>query len=151
MDELYAGIRNANEEFIADKLEQVWETSRFCRCSRCKRDVYTYVLNKIEPHYVDSTQGELFMKLNFRDKGHNIEMIKMINAAMEVVGMNPKHEKPPEPVEPEAEPDLEPVPAPGPAETAPEELSPMEPVPAEPVLESVPTEPAAAEPDSVPT
>lgn len=92
VNKLYLGIRNVNEDFIADKLEQVWGTSKFCQCSRCKRDVYTYVLNKIEPHYVDSTQGELFMKLNFRDKGHNIEIIKVINAAMEVVGRNPKHE-----------------------------------------------------------
>lgn len=94
MDQVYEGIRNANEEFIATKLDQVWETSKYCRCDRCKRDVYTYVLNKIDPHYVDSTAGELFMKLNFRDKGHNIEIIKVINAAMEVVGRNPKHETP---------------------------------------------------------
>lgn len=101
VEQLYQGIRNANEEFIATKLEQVWETSKFCQCDRCKRDVYTYVLNKIEPHYVDSTQGELFMKLNFRDKGHNIEMIKIINTAMEVVGRNPKHDMPSAPTEPE--------------------------------------------------
>lgn len=109
MDELYQGIRNANEEFIAAKLEQVWETSKFCQCVRCKRDVYTYVLNKIEPHYVDSTPGELFMKLNFRDKGHNIEMIKVINTAMEVVGRNPKHDMPPASAEPAAEAAAEPV------------------------------------------
>lgn len=117
MEELYQGIRNANEEFIADKLEQVWETSKYCRCSRCRRDVYTYVLNKIEPHYVDSTQGELFMKLNFRDKGHNIEMIKIINTAMEVVGKNPKHEKPEAPAETEP---AEVAPVPAPEDTPPE-------------------------------
>lgn len=117
MDELYQGIRNANEEFIADKLAQVWETSKYCRCSRCRRDVYTYVLNKIEPHYVDSTQGELFMKLNFRDKGHNIEMIKIINNAMEVVGKNPKHEKPDAPLESEP---VESTPVPFPGDTEPE-------------------------------
>ncbi len=92
MDGLYQDIRNANEEFIASKLEQVWETSKYCQCDKCKRDVYTYVLNRIEPHYVDSTQGELFMKLSFRDRGHNIEVIKIINTAMEVVGKNPRHD-----------------------------------------------------------
>lgn len=123
MDELYQGIRNANEEFIAAKLEQVWETSKFCQCVRCKRNVYTYVLNKIEPHYVDSTQGKLFMKLNFRDKGHNIEMIKIINTAMEVVGRNPKHDMPPAPTEPGPTEEAAVEPAAGETVPGPEEAS----------------------------
>ena len=93
MEELYDGIRNISEEFIAEKLDEVWATGKYCRCSKCRRDVYTYVLNKIAPHYAESPEGELYMKLDFRNNGHSFEMIKIINAAMEVVGKNPKHDE----------------------------------------------------------
>lgn len=90
---IYKDIVNMSEELIALKLKEIWKTNKYCTCDKCRRDVYTYALNRMQPHYVDSTQGKLFLKLAYRDKGENIELIKIVSNAVEVIGNNPQHEK----------------------------------------------------------
>ncbi len=91
MPGVYDEVVNANEELIKQKLEELWKNNKFCKCDRCKRDVYALVLNRTAPHYVVSHKGKLFTKLNFSENKENIEVVKTIMEVMDTIGKHPNH------------------------------------------------------------
>lgn len=50
---------NLNERLVADRLDEVFEKFRCCRCDRCRQDVAALALNALPAHYVVASPEEI--------------------------------------------------------------------------------------------
>ena len=50
---------NLNEKLVADRLDEVFDKFRCCRCDRCRQDVAALALNALPAHYVVAFPEEI--------------------------------------------------------------------------------------------
>lgn len=88
---MFEDIKNANEEAVKINLNQMWGSNQYCKCDKCKRDVYTMALNKLKPKYTSSSSGSVYASVACQDIRYNIEVTRVIIECAKIVGENPRH------------------------------------------------------------
>lgn len=85
---------NVVEKLVWENLEEVMAYKPdMCKCDKCKLDVVTYTLNRLDARYVASPEGELYARAECLGKDFHIALIVTLTEAIEVVYNNPKHNK----------------------------------------------------------
>ncbi len=51
------GLTNMMEETVLTKIDQLWQTTDFCKCDQCRIDIAAFALNRLPPRYVHSLAG----------------------------------------------------------------------------------------------
>lgn len=86
-------FQNVMEEYVLQKLDEVWDSLDCCKCDRCREDVVSYALNQLKPRYVTSDKGKTFVKVNTMSSQFEIDILTAIYEGAAVVKKNPRHSK----------------------------------------------------------
>ena len=43
------GLVNVMEESVLHKIDQIWKTTDYCKCDKCRLDIAAYALNRRPP------------------------------------------------------------------------------------------------------
>jgi len=62
-----------------------------CTCEKCKLDIVAITLNNLPPKYVVSEKGEVFTKIKEMEAQFDVDIIKELTRAIEMVSKNPRH------------------------------------------------------------
>ena len=58
-------VTNVTAEVVQREYQSLRENfPKFCGCDTCRGDVMVYALNRLEPHYVSTRQGEILTGLS---------------------------------------------------------------------------------------
>lgn len=63
-----------------------------CDCDQCKFDILALTLNQLQPRYVSSKNGEVHVKTLYMDQQLQLDVIRELTKAKEIVENNPKHD-----------------------------------------------------------
>lgn len=85
--------KNCMEKIVEDNLDKVLrQYTNCCTCDKCKQDIMSLALNNLPPRYVSSYKGDVYMRVHEMESQHEIEVIKAIARAVEIVSKNPRHD-----------------------------------------------------------
>ena len=84
-------LRNIMEEYVILTLDEMLIFLDGCKCERCRLDIASFTLNRLQPKYVATTQGELMSRLCEFDSQFKASIMKEITIAHEVVNKHPRH------------------------------------------------------------
>lgn len=84
--------RNVMEAFVEAKVDRLWKNHTGCTCSRCREDVIALALNHLQPKYVVSEAGALYVKMEQLENVNEVEVTQQVAAAMKVIGEHPHHD-----------------------------------------------------------
>lgn len=62
-----------------------------CTCEKCKLDIVAIALNNLPPKYVVSEKGEVYTKIKEMEAQFDVDIIKELTKAIEIVSKNPRH------------------------------------------------------------
>lgn len=79
---------NIMEDLVAQRLDDVMEKFRCCRCKRCRMDVTAMALNRLEPKYVAYDRHQLKDLLNQQD---GAQVVTALIHATIAVKAKPRH------------------------------------------------------------
>lgn len=85
-------LRNLMEDYVILMLDQMSADLDCCTCELCRLDIASYALNRLQPKYVATTQGELMSKLCEFDNQFEANVYKAITEAAAIVKKSPRHE-----------------------------------------------------------
>ena len=83
--------RNATEILVEQKLEALWKNFDCCKCKRCHDDIMAYALNRLPTRYISTSTGELYNKAASLSVEYDVEVVKVLTMAMQVVQEHPRH------------------------------------------------------------
>ena len=83
--------RNVMEQIVEEKLDEMFKTYDGCTCERCRADIMAITLNNIQPRYAVTDEGELFAKIQCCNKRGELEIVKQLATAANIVKNNPNH------------------------------------------------------------
>jgi hypothetical protein len=63
---------------------------RFCGCDTCRGDVLVYTLNRLAPHYVSTSQGEVFTELRLGSDQEKAKLDVVLLEGFRKVGLAPR-------------------------------------------------------------
>lgn len=63
-----------------------------CKCQKCKLDIAAIALNNLPPRYIVTEKGELFTKVDGMDIQFDVDILKEVTKAIEVVSKKPRHD-----------------------------------------------------------
>ncbi|MFG6328570.1 MAG: late competence development ComFB family protein [Lachnospiraceae bacterium] len=86
------GLTNMMEETVLTKIDQLWQTTDFCKCNQCKIDIAAYALNRLPPRYVHSLAGELIHKFDASTIQMDAEITACVYNAIVRIGEDPNHD-----------------------------------------------------------
>lgn len=86
------GIVNMMEEFVFNKIDQLWPGTNFCKCDQCRRDIAMFALNRLPARYVDSLAGALIHKFDASTAQMDAEITATVYNAIVRIGEDPAHE-----------------------------------------------------------
>lgn len=86
------GLTNMMEETVLTKIDQLWQTTSFCKCDQCKIDIAAYALNRLPPRYVHSLAGELIHKFDASTIQMDAEITACVYNAIVRIGEDPNHD-----------------------------------------------------------
>ncbi len=90
-------MANAMEPIVKTILEELQQTNPLkCACNRCKLDTIVIALNHLQPKYVTSLAGEIYIKTLLLNNQLRSDVVRELTKAAELVGQNPRHEPPAE-------------------------------------------------------
>jgi len=85
-------VKNYMEEAVDRVMGNIKkELSLKCGCERCLNDIRAIALNKLTPHYVVTSEGEVYAKVNQLFIQFEADIIKEIAHAARIVGESPRH------------------------------------------------------------
>ncbi|MGB8451922.1 MAG: late competence development ComFB family protein [Anaerocolumna sp.] len=82
---------NVMETLVVNKLTELWDTLDCCKCDKCRNDIIACTLNQMEPKYVATEEGELYVRLCILSAEHEFEIVKAIATSVRIVSEHPKH------------------------------------------------------------
>lgn len=85
------GLVNVMEESVLHKIDQIWKTTDYCKCDKCRLDIAAYALNRLPPRYVSSLQGKLMHQFDASTIQTDAEITACVATAIRVVGEDPNH------------------------------------------------------------
>lgn len=83
--------RNVMERVVEERLDEILESYDCCKCERCRADIMAVALNSLPPRYVVTDEGELFAKIQYTQKRYELEVMKQIAYAINLVKESPHH------------------------------------------------------------
>ncbi|MCI9078048.1 MAG: late competence development ComFB family protein [Lachnospiraceae bacterium] len=86
------GLTNMMEETVLTKIDQLWQTTDFCKCDQCRIDIAAYALNRLPPRYVHSLAGELIHKFDASTIQMDAEITACVYNAIVRIGEDPNHD-----------------------------------------------------------
>ncbi len=86
-------VINVMEQIVADKLESFLEKMDCCKCQECRHDMLAYALNLIDPKYVNSQTGELFIRIDSMRFQNSVDIDIAVSKAIAAVIAFPRHKK----------------------------------------------------------
>lgn len=84
-------IKNAMEEIVIQKVDDIMSTMGCCTCQRCRLDVVALVLNQFPAKYVATDQGRLLSKIDCLETKFNVKLVSEIVKAINKVTELPHH------------------------------------------------------------
>lgn len=85
-------FRNVMEHVVEEKLDELFKTYDGCKCDRCRADIMALTLNNLPPRYAVTDAGELFTKIQYTQKRYELEVIKQLASAANLVKEFPHHD-----------------------------------------------------------
>lgn len=83
---------NAIEPIVKTILEEWQQTYPLkCACDQCKLDILVIALNHLQPKYVTSKAGEVYIKTLLLNNQLRSDVVRELTKAAAVVGQNPRH------------------------------------------------------------
>ncbi|ORT99499.1 hypothetical protein D081_1874 [Anaerovibrio sp. JC8] len=85
-------LKNYMEDYVVDKIERL--APRYpdcCWCEKCKRDVAILALNHLPAKYASTEKGQVFTRVESMERDNEIEIIKQIAEATNIVRAHPRH------------------------------------------------------------
>ena len=85
-------LKKYMEDYVLEKLDElIPKYPGCCFCDKCKQDIVNLALNHLPPKYVSTDKGELFARVEFFNQQCEVETIKQLVTAIELVGAHPRH------------------------------------------------------------
>lgn len=84
-------LTNMMEETVLAKIDQLWPSTNYCKCEKCKIDIAAYALNRLPPRYVHSFEGKLIHKFDTSTTQMDAEITACVYNAIIKVGEEPEH------------------------------------------------------------
>lgn len=84
-------VTNFMQIWVEEYTNKLIDKSDVCKCSQCKKDIYTYSLNHLPPHYATNVKGKVLAKYKVLDSQFEADMFRVITEAIEIVKNNPNH------------------------------------------------------------
>ena len=85
-------LRNLMEDAVEDAINQLLSgKENVCHCDRCKLDIAAIALNNLKPKYVVTERGHLYGKVDTMNYQFDVDLIKEITKAMQIVKEHPHH------------------------------------------------------------
>ncbi len=85
------GLTNMMEETVLAKIDQLWSSTNYCKCDKCKIDIAAYSLNRLPPNYVNSFEGRLIHKFDTSTTQMDAEITACVYNAIVKIGEEPEH------------------------------------------------------------
>lgn len=86
-------LHNYMENIVLRNMERVLaEYQDICKCDKCKLDIAAIALNRLQPHYTVTEKGKLFTKVKEMEIQNEVDVIKEITRAIELVSKKPYHD-----------------------------------------------------------
>lgn len=63
-----------------------------CKCRKCRLDIAAIALNNLPPKYIVTERGELFTKVDGMEVQFDVDVLKEVTKAIEIVSKKPKHD-----------------------------------------------------------
>lgn len=83
---------NYIEHLVEEQLgEYLNKREDLCKCEKCQLDMKAYTLNKLKPQYIVTDKGYVYQKIEEMRLQYNIDILKTIVEAANVVKKNPRH------------------------------------------------------------
>lgn len=85
------GLTNMMEETVLAKIDQLWPSTNYCKCDKCKIDIAAYSLNRLPPRYVNSFEGKLIHRFDTSTAQMDAEITACVYNAIVKIGEEPEH------------------------------------------------------------
>lgn len=83
---------NYIEHLVEEQLtEYLTKNKNLCTCDKCRLDMKAYTLNKLKPQYIVTDKGYVYQKIEEMRLQYNIDILKTIVEAANVIRKNPRH------------------------------------------------------------
>lgn len=86
-------FKNVMEDYVVQKVDEVWDSLDCCKCSRCREDVISCALNRLAPRYVNTEKGKAFVKVNTMSSQFEVDILTAIYEGAAIVKLHPHHER----------------------------------------------------------
>ncbi|MFH2146129.1 MAG: late competence development ComFB family protein [Candidatus Omnitrophota bacterium] len=87
-------IKNYMEFVVQEAVERILEGRKdLCGCGQCKMDIMALVLNRVPPRYIVTNKGRIMTKISETEIQFQVDVIREIVVAVEIVRMKPRHQK----------------------------------------------------------
>ena len=87
------GLKNIREDAVEYQLRKILPTMpNVCSCEKCRLDMASFALNRLSPQYVRTDAGALYQKLNNSSQQAEVEVLKTVVDAIEIISAHPKHD-----------------------------------------------------------
>ncbi|WP_427339181.1 late competence development ComFB family protein [Caloranaerobacter sp. DY30410] len=63
-----------------------------CKCEKCKLDIAAIALNNLPSRYIVTKKGEVFAKVDGMQVQFDVDVLKEVTKAIEIVSKRPKHD-----------------------------------------------------------
>lgn len=85
-------LRNLMESEVKNAVNKLLKDNKdICNCDRCKLDIAAIALNNLKPRYVVTDEGGLYGKLDTMNYQFDVDLVKEVAKAIEIVSKNPHH------------------------------------------------------------
>lgn len=84
-------LKNCMEDFVLNGLSSRLKKLKICDCELCTLDVAAIVLNELPPKYVVTNKGEVFTKIDFLQQQFEVDLVREISKAADMVRKSPRH------------------------------------------------------------
>lgn len=86
-------LHNYMEDVVFRYVDEILNKyNNVCKCTRCRLDIIALTLNNLPPQYTVTEKGILFKKVNEMEAQYEVDIVREIAKAMEVVSKKPHHE-----------------------------------------------------------
>lgn len=86
------GLKNYMEILVDQMFDVTTKNMDICKCNKCKLDIMAIALNRLQPRYVVTDEGELYTKLNMFQQQYSADIIAAITHGTMIVGADERHE-----------------------------------------------------------
>ncbi len=85
-------LKNAMEDIVRERMEvHLQNRNDICTCEKCVDDIMAAALNLLQPKYVNSLQGSLFVKADNAKIQNIVDVDVAVTQAIDKVHSKPRH------------------------------------------------------------